>query len=300
MTVKMLNETICLRQYISENEYEEIKRLGMICGEQDKINLKIELNYKISMTKNVEMGLKEINEFLYYIDDDLVAYLGISSFGGNNGEISGMTHPNFRRKGFFSKLFELAMEECRKRKFNKIFLLSDGESKAGVAFIRTKQGNYDFSEYRMILANRTPTENINSIHLRKAEKEDSKEIARQNAMFFYGIEECESFPEEEEIKNTITYMIELDRLIIGKIKIEYGDNSAYICGFGILPNSRGRGYGKAALKEALRLINEKSIKDIELDVECKNDAALNLYKACGFGEKSVMNYYRYDIGKKTI
>ena len=291
----MVNETICLKQYISKREYVEIKRLGMICCEHDEINLKIELNYKISMTKNAEMGLKEINEYLYYVENDLVAYLEISSFGGNNAEISGMTHPNFRRKGFFSKLFELAMEECRKRKFNKLHLLSDGESKSGVAFIKGKHGNYDFSEYRMILVNKIPIENINSIRLRKSEKEDSKEIARQNAMFFYGIEECENFSEEEKIINTITYMVEFDRLIIGKIKIEYGDSSAYICGFGILPNFRGKGYGKAALKEVLRIINGKSITDVELDVEFKNDTALNLYKACGFEEKSVMNYYRHNL-----
>src|SRR5665647_1422446 len=126
MTVEMLNETICLKQYISENEYEEIKRLEMICCEHDKINLKIELDYKINMPRNAELGLKEINEYLYYVENDLVAYLGISSFGGNNGEISGMVHPDFRREGFFSKLFKLAVEECRKRKFNKILLLSDG------------------------------------------------------------------------------------------------------------------------------------------------------------------------------
>ncbi|WP_367114841.1 GNAT family N-acetyltransferase [Clostridium sp.] len=53
-----------------------------------------------------------MNEFLYYIDGVLIAYLGISSFGGNNGEINGMTHPDFRRNGLFTKLFQLAIEEC--------------------------------------------------------------------------------------------------------------------------------------------------------------------------------------------
>ena len=42
--------------------------------------------------------------------DILVAYLGISCFGGNIGEINGMTHPDWRRKGIFKKLFEIAMD----------------------------------------------------------------------------------------------------------------------------------------------------------------------------------------------
>jgi GNAT superfamily N-acetyltransferase len=36
-------------------------------------------------------------------------------------------------------------------------------------------------------------------------------------------------------------------LSIGKIKVEYSDNYAFIYGFGILPDSRGKGYGRAAL-----------------------------------------------------
>lgn len=292
---KILNQTICLKQNISEKEYKEINKLAMLCSLKDKTNLKLELDYKASVSKNVEVGLKKINEYLYYVEDILVAYLGISSFGGNNGEINGMTHPDFRRKGLFAKLFELAVEECQKRNFNKIFLLSDGKSRSGVEFIKDASGNYDFSEYRMKLINKTILENINSISLRKAEKPDRKEIARQNAIFFYGLEECESFPEEEEIINVITYMVELKEVIIGKIKIEYSDNSAFICGFGILPDFRGEGYGKAALREVLRIINEKNIYEIELDVECKNNTALNLYKVCGFEEMSVMNYYKYNI-----
>ncbi|MCB2308130.1 GNAT family N-acetyltransferase [Clostridium estertheticum] len=295
MSEKILNQAICLKQYISEREYKEINQLEVICSLKDKTNLKLELDYKVSVTKNDYIGLKEINEYLYYVEDVLVAYLGISSFGGNNGEINGMTHPDFRRKGLFTKLFKLATEECQKRNFNNIFLLSDGKSRSGNFFIKAVCGKYDFSEYRMKLLNKTILENINSISLRKAEKTDKREIARQNAIFFYGSEEGESFPEEEEIINMITYMIELNKAIIGKIRIEYSDNSAFICGFGILPNFRGKGYGKKALKEVLRIINEENISDVELDVESKNNNALNLYKACGFEEMSVMNYYRVSI-----
>jgi ribosomal protein S18 acetylase RimI-like enzyme len=295
MLEKVLNRTICLKQYITEKEYKEINQLNDICSLQDKTNLKLELDYKLNISRSAEIGLTNINEFLYYIDGILVSYLGISSFGGNNGEINGMTHPDFRRKGLFTKLLQLAIGECPKRNFNNIFLLSDGKSILGIEFIKAACANYDFSEYRMKLLNKTTLENINPISLRKATKIDRKEIARQNAIFFYGSEGCEDFPEEEEVINEITYMVELEEVIIGKIRIEYGDNSAFVCGFGILPYFRGKGYGKATLIAALRLINEENINDVELDVECKNNTALNLYKACGFQEKSVMNYYKYNI-----
>ncbi len=294
MSEKILNQSIYLKEYISEKEYKEINQLEELCSSKDKTNLKLELDYKLNMCRDSEIGLKNVNEFFYYVEEVLVAYIGISSFGRNIGEINGMTHPDFRRKGIFKKLFELAIEECQKRNFNKLLLLSDGKSNSGTELIKAVGGNYDFSEYRMKLLNRASSESINSISLRKAGKLDRKEIARQNAIYFNCVEESESFPEEEEVPNEVTYMVELKGEVIGKIRVEYSDNSAFIYGFGILPDFRGKGYGKAALKEALSLINEKNIYEIELDVECKNNTALNLYKACGFEEKSVMNYYKYN------
>lgn len=77
MAVIMLNETIYLKQYISDKEYKEIKQLGIICSTNDKINLKLELDYKISMSKNTEMDLNNINEYLYYqmVNRDLELHL---------------------------------------------------------------------------------------------------------------------------------------------------------------------------------------------------------------------------------
>lgn len=299
----ILNQTICLKQYLSDKEYEEVNELANLCSLQDKTNLKLELDYKINMRKNHGIGLKTVNEFLYYVEDTLAAYIGISSFGSsNNGEINGMTHPGFRRKGIFKKLFELAMDECRKRNFRKVLLLSDGNSQSGIEFIKSVGGKYDFSEYRMKRLNETDLKGINPVKLRKAVNSDGKEIGRQNAIYFDREEEYESspeeydcLPEENEKLNMITYMAELKGAVIGKINVDYSDNSAFICGFGILPDFRGKGYGKAALHAALQLIKEKHIHDIELDVECRNNTALNLYKTCGFEEQSVMNYYLYNI-----
>ncbi len=294
MPEKVFDQSIGLKQYLSEKEYKEINQLQEICRLKDKTNLKLELDYKLNIHKHSEIGLKNTNEFFYYVEGVLVAYIGISSFGDNTAEINGMTHPDWRRKGIFKKLFELAIQECQKRNFNKILLLTDRNSISGLEFIKANGGNYNFSEYRMKQLGEYTEENINSIHLREAKKHDKDEIARQDAMLFGKGEQYEGFLEEGENPSEITYMIELKGEIIGKIRVAYGDDSAFICGFGIISEFRGKGYGKAALKAVLKLISGKNIYNIELDVECKNDTALNLYKACGFQEKSVMDYYKYN------
>jgi len=297
MLQKAVDQVICLKEYITEKDYKEINSLQEICSINDKVNLKLELDYKLEVAKDSEIVLNNINEFLYYIDDTLVGYLGISRFGRNIGEINGMTHPNWRRKGIFKKLFEIAIDEFSERNFDKILLLSDGKSDSGGEFINNIGGKYDFSEYRMKRVSSVIPERIKSISLRKAGKDDIKEIAKQNSIYFNDSEEDMETSEIKEVLHESTHMVELNGKIIGKINIEYSEKSAFICGFGILPDFRGKGYGKAALKEAIYQINEKSIYEIELDVECKNSTALNLYKACGFEEKSIMNYYKYNNGK---
>jgi len=297
MLQKAVDQVICLKEYITEKDYKEINSLQEICSINDKVNLKLELDYKLEVAKDSEIVLNNINEFLYYIDDTLVGYLGISRFGRNIGEINGMTHPNWRRKGIFKKLFEIAIDEFSERNFDKILLLSDGKSDSGGEFINNIGGKYDFSEYRMKRVSSVIPERIKSISLGKAGKDYIKEIAKQNSIYFNDSEEDMETSEIKEVLHESTHMVELNGKIIGKINIEYSEKSAFICGFGILPDFRGKGYGKAALKEAIYQINEKSIYEIELDVECKNSTALNLYKACGFEEKSIMNYYKYNNGK---
>ncbi len=294
MSKKTLSHKICLQQFISEEDYKEINQLQEQCRLHDKTNLKLELYIKLNMSRTDELDVKIINEFLYYVGDILVGYLGVGSYGGSNiGEINGMVHPDYRGKGLFRKLFELAMDECQKRNFNKILLLSDGKSSSGTGFIKAVHGEYDFSEYRMKRISKKTLESIHAICLRKAGKQDQKEVARQNAIYFGHSVECESLHVEE--LGNYTYMIERKGRVVGKIKIEYSNHSAFISGVGILPEFRGKGYGKAALKAALHLISEKNIHETELDVECNNNAALNLYKDCGFEEQSVMDYYAYDI-----
>ncbi|RXI96165.1 GNAT family N-acetyltransferase [Anaerobacillus alkaliphilus] len=295
MTVKPLDETICLKQYLSEKDYQELQKLEKQCYSYDKTKLKLELDFKIAVSRNAPSGLKEINEFFYYVDEQLVAYLGISSFGGNIGEINGMTHPDYRKKGVFRKLFTLAEDELKKRSFKKVLLLADGKSNSGPTFIKSVQGEYEFSEYRMKYLNDVTFENTASVTLRKAREVDGKEIVRQNTIYFNMPQDAEWSLEQEESENKSTFMVELDERVIGKICVTFTNRTAYISGFGILPEFRGKGLGKSALTKLLRFIIEKDINEIELDVECKNDTALNLYKACGFEVLSVMNYYKYDL-----
>lgn len=287
MCEKVPKQFICLKEFISEKEDKQIEELQDLCNLEDKTNINLNLINRLNMNRSSEMNLNSINEFFYYIDDVLVSYLQVSSLGNNIGEINGLIHPHWRKKGLFSRLLGFAVEECRNRKFNKLVLLSDAQSSYGVNFINTVGRKFDFLEYRMKLVKKVTFEE-SCISLRKAEKAHLPEIQRQNILFFNDQVTNDNFLQQEEVQKQITYMIELNSQIIGKISIEYSDNSAYIFGVVILPDFRNKGYAKVAVSKALNLIYRRNISDIELDVECNNSAALNLYKSCGFEEKSVL------------
>lgn len=286
-----LNQYICLKKDIEEEDYKKIKELQKICVDNQEINLKLELEFKLSLKKRNNSPLKAINEFLYCEENILIGYLGISSFGGNVAEITGMVHPQWRRKGIFTRLLDLAEDECRRRNFDEVLLLCDDNSEAGKAFIKATAAKYSFSEYKMKLKERPQGRECSRLTLRKAKNSDGEEIGKLNSIFFGNPNIQISYPEEEEKNNRITYMIEFQCKTIGKIRVESDNNLSYIYGFGLLPEYRGKGYGREALTAALNLIENKNIDDVYLDVAAENIRALNLYKSCGFVEESVMNYY---------
>lgn len=285
------HEEIRLKRYLTDQDITDIYALQDICYSYDKVNLKLELEYRRDREKTMS-GLGQIDEFLYYANGKLVSYLSISCFGSRIGEITGMTHPDWRRRGIFTKLFDLASCELQRRDFRQVLLLADRKSVTGAAFIGSTGAKYDFSEYHMQLPELSASAGDGQVSLRPADLNDRKEIQRQNMIFFNDVDEeddIDSFGED----NASTYMAELDGKIIGKIRIEFFGTSAYILGFGILPEYRGQGLGRASLKEALRLIAERGIKRADLDVVATNANALNLYKSVGFMEESVMDYYDF-------
>ncbi len=290
-------------EYITKEEYDQVKHLMELCCEQDRINLKLELDFKLHLTSIADRNATKVssdqNEFLYYVGEKLVSYLGICCFDGVTGEITGMTHPDFRGQGIFTRLLELARKECEHRTFTKLLFLTDGDSETGMDYVKTAALPYEHSEYRMkrLSAPSSPGSEAPAVTLRPAREEDEPEIARMNHRIFNDSEMNEHTgeplikPLDEDPENYKTYIIEHSGTLIGKINVEYYDNYAFISGFGIKPEHRGKGYGRNALNATLKMIEDMKIETIELDVVCTNKQALPLYQSCGFEEMSVMNYY---------
>ncbi len=292
--------TITMKLELNNEEYKAIKSLETICYEKQKTNLKLELDFKMHQRKN-SIKNKIMTEFLYYHNEILVGYLGLCNFHGTSVEVSGMVHPDFRRKGIFKKLYLLAEEEWQKICPAEVLVLCDHTSSSGLAFINNIGAEYGSSEYKMYLNKEVPYKATNNeIILRSSTKEDGAELYRQDSIYFglleNHVDEKKLQEDIDEISlqvddSAINYLAELSGVIIGKIRISITENEGFIYGFGVLPEYRGKGYGREILCLALDILKEKQVENIFLEVATENKKALGLYESCGFEEISVMDYF---------
>ncbi|MFT4107031.1 MAG: GNAT family N-acetyltransferase [Lacrimispora sp.] len=301
--------SVKLKTYLSEKDYELIAALEKECTQNDQTTLKLELDYKlgVALSDTGNLDNKEINEFLYFNGQKLIGYIGICGFGGAGTplEITGMVHPEHRRKGIFTKLFELVMAECQKRNSDGVLLLCDRKSASGQGFLKRNGADYKYSEFEMYLmaeVSAVSQEHMCGITLRKAVNFDAREIARQNAIYFSDtteftnsdLEENDSdlvMPEEEEKRGMTIYLAEKDKQIVGKVHMQINAAISGIYGLGVLPEFRGKGFGRAILLSAVKKLKESQTNTIMLQVAAENATALNLYNSCGFKETSVMDYF---------
>lgn len=288
-----MNRSVVSKENIDVNDYREIKDLETLCFERDKTSLKLELEYKLSSSGKSDNGLISLNDFMFYGEEGLIGYIGISDFGGASFEVNGMVHPDHRRKGIFTKLFSLVQDEWQKRTQNEMLLLSDNKSASGINFIKKVSCTYDHSEYDMVLnMGAVPNLSRQNITLRKAKPYEAKIIAEMDSSFFDIDVKEDSEIINDSIESGTALIAEINNIYVGKVRLEINDGVGGIYGLGVIPEFRGRGYGKEILLLSVDKLKEKGCGKIILQVEVNNENALNLYKTCGFEENYVMDYYK--------
>ena len=278
---------------LTEEELEEIQQLATLCAERDTIAVR--LNWDIMRSRSGDVT----NDFLYYERGELVGYLSLYSFSRREAELSGIVHPDLRRQGLFRLLFQMAQQECAQRGIEKLLLFFDRASASGQAFARSLGAHLDHTEYKMELhEEKRPAVPVLSegFEIRPATVDDVTDVIQITAISFE--------MEEEELRsgmasdlrsaNRATYLGILQGKVIGAISMVYV-NGASIYGFGVLPEYRGRGYGRQMLAWTVDKALTNGKRPVTLEVAPENEHALSLYHSCGFRETTTFDYYAVDV-----
>lgn len=293
--INTINSHIVLKENLEMIDYEDINDLRKTCIEYDNTYLKLEIDFKLSNPKKNNQGKNlNINEFMFYDSNKLIGYVGICDFGGDSLEVNGMVHPDYRRRGIFTKLISLVKYEFNKRDTTEMLLLSDNNSISGNEFIKKLNCSYKFSEYDMNLDMDVKNElNINDIEFKRVTNNNVNKLKSLNLEFFdeYDYEGISDYETNEGNSSSATYVMEMNNVIMGKVRLEINNGTGGIYGLEVLPNYRGNGYGRKLLILSINKLKESNINIVTLQVAAENKKALNLYKSCGFKENYTMNYY---------
>jgi len=288
-----ISQGVVGKQGLSADDLAQIRQLADICNAHEGLNLK--LNWEDLRLRPAD----ETNDFAYYQQGALIGFLGIYIFGSDQAEISGMVHPAARRGGIFRALLQAALAECARRGCSQVLLICERTSRSGAAFASAMGARLVFSEHKMELDAQTSLPAITGpVRLRRAQIVDADLVARIVAIAFGELADeaaaRQSIVKAMQNDSRQFFIGELDGVPIGVLNLSADEADIGIYGFGVLPDQRGRGYGRQMLAQAIQQALAQHARRVMLEVETNNNNALALYQSCGFNEVASYDYYQLD------
>jgi ribosomal protein S18 acetylase RimI-like enzyme len=276
------------KQTLTPAEIAEIRRLAELCDAHDQATIRV--NWDSLAARPTE----ETNDFFYYRGGQLIGVLSLYVFGRGEAEASGMVHPEERRQGIFRMLTFAGVAELHRRDIPKLIFFCDHQSSTGIATLEVLGAQYGYAEYRMDLdVPRMPATFDERLRVERAGAADVDAVAQIIAQSF-GILDADV---RQGIAKHITsdtrryYLAWLDGSPIGALNLILGEDDAGIYGFGVVPEQRGRGYGRQILALVIQAALAEGPRQVFLEVAPENDRALGLYQSVGFRETKRYDYY---------
>jgi ribosomal protein S18 acetylase RimI-like enzyme len=229
-----------------------------------------------------------VEDILWWEDDRLVGFLGLYAFGGPNVELSGMVHPDFRRRGIGTRLLDEAIKLCRDQGRHKILLVVPRTSPGGRALAESHRGFLDHSEHALDLDGEVAEGPADpTLTLRPVTGNDITEETRILAEAFGD----STGPTVLDALDESRLVAERDGEVIATIRVHRSPEEWGIYGFAVQSQFRGIGIGRDLLRRVCRQAHESGVTRLHLEVEINNDRALGLYTSLGFTQTSTEDYF---------
>ena len=292
--VYSVRQGLVAKHLLTTQEMAELEQLTALCNEREHLLMRLDYNLLAQSAPPTD------DLFLFYQDNLLAGYLLLDRYHSDIKEVSGLVHPDFRRRGIFRQLLTAAREECLSRGIQRLLFTSETTSSSGQAFMQALGAGREFAEHRMLLHNFQPRYQFDdrllfreALHddvdelalILAADFGDSKEQARQHVLH--------AWARPNQRFYIATYGGEDVGCAepVGTLRVEETPQEMGIYGFFVRPEYRGRGHGRQIIEEAILAIRKNSSQPIMLEVDTNNLTALNLYRSLGFEIERTYEYY---------
>jgi ribosomal protein S18 acetylase RimI-like enzyme len=272
---------------LTNEQLQEIKELQSLCEKEGGFELKLNEDMLETRDKN------STEDFFHYENGRLIGFLGCYGFGSKI-EMTGMVHPDYRRKGIFTKLFTEAMTEVKKREISTILLNAPSSSSSAKEFLKSIPCSFEVAEYQMKWETGELIDDP-AVNIRPSTSQEDfdAEIKLEVSCFGFTEQEALSFNQRmKELNSEDMFIIEAEGRTAGKIRVSETNGEAWIYGFAVFPELQGKGIGRKALSKVVKMKTEKGLP-VFLEVEARNAHALKLYESCGFRSYHSQDYYKY-------
>jgi len=277
----------------TEKVEEEMHRLEIICKDQDNLTGSI----FVDTTMNFNQEINSI--FLMYDGSHLISLLTMFLPTQHEAEITALTLPSHRGKGYFKELLSKAVEELIKYEIPEVLFVLESQSITGKHVITNLAAQYDFTEYSLRLDVRkyVPLASNRLKYLNPSVEDFNQLIATSMRIFDDSYEDAQGMIDNVFQSNTRDqHLGMLSDEIVGMGSSSRDGEEVSIFGFGITPEFRSKGYGYELLHLIVERLRQSGIREIVIEVDSINTHAFNLYQKFGFRIETAFVYYR----KKTI
>ena len=276
----------------SENVVNQVHQLENLCNDQDHLKGSI----FVDTTMNYNQAMKCI--FLMYDGNQLISLLTMFVPTQHEAEITALTLPSQRGKGYFSQLLYKAVEELIKYEIPEVLFVVESQSITGKQVVKHLAAQYEYTEYSMRLDNnKYVPKSSNRLKYLKPSHEDLKRLIDISMIIFE-----DSYEDAQGMITNIFQSVTRDQYlgilndeIIGIGSSSRDGEEVSIFGFGIVPKFRSKGYGHDLLHLIIEQLRQRGLREIVIEVDSTNAHAFNLYKNIGFKTEVDYEYYR----KKT-
>lgn len=282
------------RQAWTADELAEAEALITTCNAYEDLRIKLAHSLLRSRPGNVN------DDFLYYEEGKLVGLLALDDIPKEDREMTGLVHPDYRRRGIFTELLAMAKAESRLRGIKRLVIVCERFSRSGMAFVESVGAQYDSSEHLMYLQDFQARNAYQPLlTLTRATPDDLYDIAHILATSFHEDEEQtrQHLPGDMQNPDVTYYIARLGNVPVSCLNVFDDSVCAAIYAFGVVPEYRRHGFGRQVLERIITLIQAIYGKQrrIQLEVETNNSNAIALYRSCGFREVTTYGYYNLDL-----